>query len=268
MTDNLISSLKSTRCIFSRIVYRIWLIHLHSSNGFLYCLDLTHSDWASVPESMLENDSETMNDKGFTQWPGWIEKHWVIRSLFEVTSPPSRLATVEMPKQKRIGRSDALPFFMAQSLSVSQQINHTSIPFFSKMISIDWISFWLFFLQLLFCLFSYWSNGQHTSVINDKKSSLVRRELISSGGRDLWLSLIETKRRELSYCIVWYEGVFDLAASPKIGFLFPIDSRFEAVFFWSCQSIEIALPSTWLICSCSLLLLLTQTSYFSLDIYS
>ena len=117
-------------------------------------------------------DSATMNDKGFTQCPGWIEKHWVIISLFEVTSSPSRLATVEMPKQKRIGRSDALPFFMAQSLSVSQQINHTSIPFFSKIICFDWNCFWWFFLQLLFCLFSYWSNGQHTSVINDKKAPL------------------------------------------------------------------------------------------------
>ena len=66
----------------SQIVCRAWLIHLHSSNGFLYCLDLTHSDWGSVSESMLENDSTTMNDKGFTQWPGSIEKHRVIRSLF------------------------------------------------------------------------------------------------------------------------------------------------------------------------------------------
>ena len=209
-----------------------------------------------------------MNDKGFTQCPGWIEKHWVIISLFEVTSSPSRLATVEMPKQKRIGRSDALPFFMAQSLSVSQQINHTSIPFFIKVISSDWISFWWFFLQLLFCLFSYWSNGQPTSVINDKKAPLWGGSWspLAGGIFDFYLYRLRGVNSLIALFDTKECSIYQLRQ--KLVFCSPIDSRFEAVFFWSCQSIEIALPSTWLICSFYLLLLLTQRSQFSLDMSS
>ena len=156
----------------SQIVCRRWLVHFHSPDGFLYDLDLTNSDCASVPESMLEKDSATMNEKGFTQWPGWIKKHWVIISLFWSHIPSFETSYSWNGKAKTHWAQWSPPIFLAQNLSVSQQINHASFPFFSKVISSDWNSFWWFFLQLLFCLFSYWSNGQHTSVINDKKAPL------------------------------------------------------------------------------------------------